>query len=307
MKPHLYHVFLMFFGALVGGTGAMATTFPSATTPFSKYGQIQNVQNYSSNPFWSPDAPYNQRMPVPVYAQGTDVDTTDCQTVVSALVASFCSTRNNCNGMDVNDVRPTITVQLASLPNHNYVTPCAGYIDTEFKKYTSANSYLTPGTGSTAFPTATGPMYNNQNTTTGNGAANYNPQQKLPTWNGEPWMQDMLQRKQELQNLQSATTNTTNLARAEFPETALDLTFTQRLQNDAAGYAPYKDASAYTTINLDAVVAEQNELYKQRQNAYCTQAPKIIAVLDSDIAILQKCKSENTPFSTCVTKLQGRY
>ena len=27
----------------------------------------------------------------------------------------------------------------------------------------------------------------------------YNP--KLPTWNGEPWMQDMLERKQELQNV----------------------------------------------------------------------------------------------------------
>ena len=107
-------------------TPVMATTFPTPTTPFSQYGQIQNVQNYSSNPFWDPSSPYNQRMPVPVYVTGTDIDTADCTTVVGALVASFCATRNNCVGMDINDARPTITVQLASLPNHNYVTPCAG-------------------------------------------------------------------------------------------------------------------------------------------------------------------------------------
>ena len=43
-------------------TSVTATTFPTTTTPFSKYGQIQNVQNYSSNPFWDPSSPYNQRV-----------------------------------------------------------------------------------------------------------------------------------------------------------------------------------------------------------------------------------------------------
>ena len=128
-------IFAMFLCTLT--TMATATTFPTATTPFSQYGQIQNVQNYSSNPFWNPDSPYNQRMPVPVYVTGADVNTSDCTAVVGALVASFCASRNNCANMDVNDARPTLTVQLASLPNHNYVTPCAGYIDTEFEKYVS--------------------------------------------------------------------------------------------------------------------------------------------------------------------------
>ena len=41
----------------------MTTTSVTATTTlFSKYGQIQNVQNYSSNPFWDPSSPYNQRV-----------------------------------------------------------------------------------------------------------------------------------------------------------------------------------------------------------------------------------------------------
>jgi len=234
-------IFAMFSCTLT--TMATATTFPTATTPFSQYGQIQNVQNYSSNPFWNPDSPYNQRMPVPVYVTGADVDTSDCTAVVGALVASFCASRNNCANMDVNDARPTLTVQLASLPNHNYVTPCAGYIDTEFEKYVSQHVAAAPSGIPVAFPGATTPnsdlnkqQYEFQNP--------YAPQ--LPTWNGEPWMQDMLERKQELENLQASTgAGETKLARAEFPKTAADLSFTQQMELDAAGYAPYKDASAY--------------------------------------------------------------
>lgn len=263
-----YKFNIVFFAAIcmLGVGTAMATTFPSATTPFSQYGQIQNVQNYSSNPFWNPNAPYNQRMPVPVYVQGTDIDTSDCQTVVAALVASFCASRNNCVGMDVNDARPTITVQLASLPNHNYVTPCAGYIDTEFEKYVSANSVLTPGTGSAAFPNAITPGSNVQ---TG-GVQFTNPYApKLPEFGGDTWGADMLERKQELQNLQSANSadNNQQLARADFPKTANDLTFTQQMQNLSAGYEPYRDASAYETLNLDAVAQKQEEIIKQEELA----------------------------------------
>ena len=263
-----YKFNIVFFAAIcmLGVGTAMATTFPSATTPFSQYGQIQNVQNYSSNPFWNPNAPYNQRMPVPVYVQGTDIDTSDCQTVVAALVASFCASRNNCVGMDVNDARPTITVQLASLPNHNYVTPCAGYIDTEFEKYVSANSVLTPGTGSTAFPNAITPGSNVQ---TG-GVQFTNPYApKLPEFGGDTWGADMLERKQELQNLQSVNSadNNQQLARADFPKTANDLTFTQQMQNLSAGYEPYRDASAYETLNLASVAQKQEEIIKQEELA----------------------------------------
>lgn len=238
---------------------AMATTFPTPTTPFSQYGQIQNVQNYSSNPFWDPSSPYNQRMPVPVYVTGTDIDTADCTTVVGALVASFCATRNNCVGMDVNDARPTITVQLASLPNHNYVTPCAGYIDSEFDKYVSQNAVAAPTGKTVAFPTATtaNPTVNQQN------YQFTNPYDPKPA----DWQIDMMERKNELQNLQSANTaGTSQLARASFPTTAADLSFTERIQNDAAGYAPYAGKSAYEPLNIESeekYLNRMRELYGQ--------------------------------------------
>ena len=202
--------------------------------------------------------------------------------------------------MDVNDARPTITVQLASLPNHNYVTPCAGYIDTEFEKYVSANSVLAPGTGSTAFPNAITPGSNVQ---TG-GVQFTNPYApKLPEFGGDTWGADMLERKQELQNLQSvcSANNNQQLAHADFPKTANDLTFTQRMQNLAAGYEPYRDASAYETLNLDAVVKEQNEYIKQMQQRlstdcnlarvrlsraeYCAQCPDDLEYCNSAYAL----------------------
>ena len=282
-------------------TSAIATTFPTTTTPFSQYGQIQNVQNYSSNPFWDPDSPYNQRMPVPVYVQGTDISTSDCQAVVSALVSAYCSSRNNCIGIDVDEARPTLTVQLASLPNHNYVTPCAGYIDTEFSKYVSQNAVAAPSGKTVAFPSATTP---NQNLNTQQVEFQNPYQHQLPTWNGDPWMQDMLERKQELENLQSAsnTSGDTTLAKADFPKTAADLSFTERMQNDAAGYAPYAGASAYRTINI-----ESEEDYMRRTSAYCTQELAKLSTIDADLATLQNCRSKGTSFSDCQKLLKGIY
>ena len=256
---------------------AVATTFQTATNnPFSQYGQIQNVQNYSSNPFWNPNSPYNQRMPVPVYIQGTDIDTSECQTVVSTLVASYCLSHNNCVGVTLNDARPTLTIQLASIPNKNYVTPCSGYIDTEFQKYISSNSVAVPSAGTTVpFPAATTP-----NTNLNNQKVEFqNPYQpQLPTWNGEPWAQEMLERKQELENLQSAnsTANETTLAKADFPKTAADLTFTQRLENDSAGYAPYAGKSAYRTIDIEPekkYLTRMQNMAKANKELYCAAHP----------------------------------
>lgn len=284
-------------------TSAFATTFPTATTPFSKYGQIQNVQNYSSNPFWDPSSPYNQTLPVPVYIQGTDISASDCQNVVKALVASYCSTRNNCAGMDVEEARPTLIVQLASLPNHNYVTPCSGYIDTEFEEYVSNNAIAGPTGKQVAFPSAITPN-NNQGSQKVEFQNPYSIENQLPTWNGDPWLQDMMERKQELENLQSYSGNSNNdkLVAMEFPKTAADLTFTQRIQNDTAGYAPYKDASAYRSIQI-----ESEEEYMQRTGSYCSQEIKKISTLNSDLATLQECRSKGTSFNDCQKLLKGTY
>lgn len=316
-KPTLFFI----LGAFLA-TPAMATTFSSSNVPFSQYGQIQNVQSYSSNPFWNPNSPYNQTMPVPIYATGTDVSTSDCTAVVGALVSSFCATRNNCVGMDVNDARPTLIVQLASLPNHNYVTPCAGYIDTEFDKYKSQNAVAAPTGKVVAFPTATTPNANtnNQKYQFQNPA---NPQ--LPTWNGEPWAQEILNRENELKNLQSG--NNPGLVRADFPKTADDLTFTQRTQLDAAGYEPYKDAIAYnqlkisdknvtqtTKTNDDTMTPEQRADFIQRAGdmlddlkdlgkVSITKKKETSGTTSNLSSTLASCQNAATDIKTCVSYL----
>ena len=108
--------------------GFCAFSAPAAVSLFSDYGQIQNVQHYSSNPFWSPTAPYNQRLPQPVYATGADLNADDCIRVVQSLVSVQCMARDNCKNTDVSDIRPTIMVQLSNLPGANYVSACSGYI-----------------------------------------------------------------------------------------------------------------------------------------------------------------------------------
>ena len=116
-------------------------------------------------------------------------------------------------------------------------------------------------------------------------------------------MQDMLERKQELEQLQSATTGgDTTLARADFPSSASDLTFTQRIQNDAAGYAPYTGKSAYRTFNI-----ESEEAYQQRTNAYCSSEIAKLTTIDTDLATLYKCKNDGTPFNDCKKLLKGIY
>lgn len=257
MKNKTFYITLFAYTAVI--CGAFAVDFPTTTTqqPFSKSGQIQNVQNYSSNPFWSPDAPYNQRMPVPVYVQGTDVNTSDCQRIVSSLISSYCSTRNNCLGLSLSDVRPTITVQLANLPNHNFVTPCSGYIDTEFESYVKQNAIAAPTGKSVEFPTATTPNsdLNQQEAKFENP---YAP--KLPQWNGEPWAEEMQERKKELENLQAQNSYGTNqVVKADFPNTFADLSFTERQEILKQGYEPFKESSAYAGLNIKEAVKEEDK------------------------------------------------
>lgn len=273
---------------------ANATTFPTAKTPFSQYGQIQNVQNYSSNPFWDPNGPYNQRMPVPVYIQGTDVDTSDCQRVVSALVESYCSARNNCRDESLSDAKPTLTVQLANIPGHNFVTPCSGYIDTEFESYKKQNANYAPDGKAVAFPTPTTP---NPNATQQDIKFESQPAKVAP------WAQEMMERKQELQELQAQNSSgTTELAKADFPKTFSDVSFSDRMQILKEGYEPYAGKSAYKPINI-----ESEEKYNQRKNAYCINELARLNTIEEDLAAVQACKANKTPINDCIAKLKGKY
>ena len=161
-----------------------------ASSLFSNYGQIQNVQNYSTNPFWTPNSPYSKKLPQPVYVQGADLNTEDCINVVQSLVSVQCMVRDNCQNTTLSDVRPAIMVQLAGLPNHNYVSACAGYIDEIYAKYVEYYGNNAPGNKAVAFPSGTVPtpdFVQPENI--------YKPQ--IPQWQAE-----MNERARELQELQ---------------------------------------------------------------------------------------------------------
>ncbi len=271
----------------------------NAVAPLSQYGQIQNVQNYSSNPFWSPNAPYNQRvMPTPVYATGPDVSTSDCQTIVANLVAVQCAAQNRCNAMRVSDVRPAIMLELSRLPGHNFATACAGYIDDAFNIY--VNQYANT-VQPTSFPAATGPANTSQN----NEFKIQNPYPiRVPDW-----AVDVKERASELQQLQSQNgAGTEHIAKADFPTTINDVSFADRMENLATGYAPYKDAKAYNGIKVESqkdAATRQLEAARLKQQFCEIRYGTTMSVLDADLATLQRCQAEGTPIASCQT--QGTY
>ena len=271
----------------------------NAVAPLSQYGQIQNVQNYSSNPFWSPNSPYNQRvMPTPVYATGPDVSTSDCQTIVANLVAVQCAAQNRCNAMRVSDVRPAIMLELSRLPGHNFATACAGYIDDAFNTY--VNQYANT-VQPTSFPAATGPANTSQN----NDFKIQNPYPiRIPDWAA-----DVKERASELQQLQSQNgAGTEHIAKADFPTTISDVSFADRMENLAAGYAPYKDAKAYNGIKVESqkdAATRQLEAARLKQQFCEIRYGTTMSVLDADLATLQRCQAEGTPIANCQT--QGTY
>lgn len=187
MKPRTLRFLLCIFLGAVCAPGADA-----ASSLFSNYGQIQNVQNYSTNPFWTPNSPYNKKMPQPVYVQGADLKTEDCINVVQSLVSVQCMVRDNCKDTSLSDIRPAVMIQLSNLPGANYVFACAGYIDTIYEEYVAYYGNNAP-TQRVEFPTATTPNPDIQH-------------YAFPAANNQPglpkWQQEMDQRAEELERLQ---------------------------------------------------------------------------------------------------------
>lgn len=227
------------------------TALASTPTPMGKYGLIQNVQNYSSNPYWTSNSPYNLRMPTPVYATGPDIETSDCQTIVSYLIATECEAMNKCVSAHLSDIRPSIMLQLSRIPNGNYATSCGGYIDTAFDQYIQQNAIAAPD-GYTAFPDATtapsaGSEFEIQNP--------FAPQ--LPEWQS-----DMLDRKQELLDLQAMNgAGNIVLEKSSFPTTSADISFSDSLAMATSDYQQYKDKSAYHPVNI-----EDQQIFANRTN-----------------------------------------
>jgi len=218
--------------------GCHATDFP-----LSQYGQIQNVQSYSSNPFYNVDSPYNQRLPTPIYAQGTELNAGECRGVVDSIVAGQCASKKNCDGLSYTDIRPGVMLELSKLSGHNYVTSCNGYIQAAFEDYKKNNSAATVTSFPSAFPTA-----DPQTEKPYNKLVLGNPfEQKDPDW-----QKDRNARQGELRDLQRQNgSNDVELEATKFPNTYADLSFIERMENDKAGYDPWKDAQAYKPIKIE--------------------------------------------------------
>jgi len=287
--------------------------FPENPPPIlSPSGQIQNVQNYSSNPFWTPDAPYNQRMPSPVYAQGPDLTAADCQAVTAMAVAQQCGMKNNCAGMRANDIRPAVMVQLSQMTGHNYVSACSGFVDAAFDNFMAGQG--TPA-GYTGFPTAKVPGSNAQQPDFQIDNP-YAPE--LPHWYKDTWKKDILDRANELNQLQSQNGGGNDkLAHADMPTTIADLSFKDRMQNAAAGYEQWKcnpktgENCAYQNLNI-----ESEEKYYQRQLDIANLKQQIclaqiqnagLSYIEADLKTLQDCKQKNKTLVECAPMLKGIY
>ena len=219
--------------------GFYAIVATAATSFFSDYGQIQNVQNYSTNPFWSPNSPYNQRMPQPVYIQGTDLGAEDCFPIVQSLVSVQCMARDNCKNTQLSEIRPEIMVQLSKLPGNNYVSACAGYLDGVFESYVEQYGNAIPNRP-TPFPNATVPNPDL------NDSKNIQTPPQQPQWQIE--MQERADELSELQRQNSGGDET--LTQTDFPATIADLSFSARQQLERDSIEPYKDLNAYTELNI---------------------------------------------------------
>ena len=248
-------LFTLWVAALCAGTHAYAVG--TAPAILSNYGEIQSVKNYSSNPFWNKNSPYNQNFPKPIYATGADLNTGDCNRVVENLVTSYCAEHNYCRNLRISDVRPTIMVQLSQLPGHNFATSCGGYIDSTFDKF--QKEYGNVSTVNLPKP-ASQP--------TNIEIANPFAQKQTAV------QKAVADRTAELERLQSITTPTAGVHAEYFPKTTADLSFTDRIANTAAGYEPYKDLESYKKPDFRGEDEEFfNRLRAQNFEKFCERRP----------------------------------
>ena len=284
----------------------------AATSLFSDYGQIQNVQNYSSNPFWSPNSPYNQRQPQPVYVQGADLNTEDCVKVVQPLVAVQCAARDNCKNTQLADIRPAIMVQLSNLPGHNYVSACSGFIDGIFDSYVAQYGNSIPNR-QVAFPTATVPNPTVTTPTPTANAPSTAPQIQNPYKAPTPqWQQEMDERSRELEELQRQNSAGNNeLSATAFPKTYDDLSFSAKMGLLKDSYEPFKDLNAYMEIEVIGeaefcakdINAQGCEGYKQRIEA--AKLAQAATFAEAEKADAQNSQSDENANSTPTINVDG--
>ena len=220
----------------------------AATGIMSKYGTIQGVDGYSTNPFGSSKTySYSNRMPVPVYENGPDVKTDECLSIVSNMVANACANMQNCANASLSDIRPGIILQLSRMSGGNYATACAGYMDEAFRQYKQSHAHL-PQNGNTSFPATTAPT---QPTNTNKSAI---PLNNFFETQKPAWAIEMQERATELAEFQADNGKIySELEPTAFPTTYADLSFSERMANNKAGYEPYQGKSAFKPIDIESL------------------------------------------------------
>ncbi|MDR2269189.1 MAG: hypothetical protein LBD94_03320 [Rickettsiales bacterium] len=243
-------IFLL--AALALRVGAAAYVSPGAT--------IDNVQNYSSSPYYSPDGPYDKRFPTPVYAKGPSLGAAECQHAVDSAIWTQCSFRNNCADSVLSDIRPGVMLELSNRTDNNYTAACTGYIDSAFQKY---KRQMTGAVVSTGFPTATRPVNYNQSQQTANSLTYYDllPQHEL----------EQKIREGQLQNLQRQTGGLPHLTAESMPATFRDLSFTERMEYLREGWQdPAVDKLSYQQLKVESdkeMFNRQTEEAEAQKNA----------------------------------------
>ena len=239
-----------------------------ASTPFSQYGLIQNVQNYSNTPFYNPNTPI-VNVPKIVYATGPALKPGDCERTVQTLVEKTCAQQNNCKNTTLADVRPSIMIQLSNIPGYNYATSCAGYIDTIYENYIKQRQNINTVNVST-FPTA--PTSTKQTNPT------------IPKW-----QVDYNNRANELKELQAQNAVDYTIVDTDFPKTVNDLSFQDSIALKKASYAPYQNAEVYKPMDIERTSPEE------KQQKQLTECQKIYACINN-FGILET-QAENNFFT----------
>ena len=260
----------------------------------SKYGTIQGVDGYSTNPFWSSNtSTYSNRMPVPVYENGPDVQTDECLKIVSNFVSAQCNALNNCADTSLSDIRPAIILQLSRMSGGNYATACSGYLDEIFRQYKQAHQ--TPGASAT-FPTPS---------TTAKAATINTNKSAVPLNNffdaqKPAWAIEMQERTTELSEFQADNEKFhPELVPMDFPKTYADLSFGERMANNKAGYEPYQGKSAFKPMTI-----ETHEEYMTRQKEIMDAEQKKQQIIDKkNLSTDDYCKKYPTdPDCTAITE-----
>ena len=223
-------------------TAIMVITGVGHASLFSKEGLVQNVQDYSVNPFYN-TATGTVSTPTMVYVNGPKLAPNDCERAVRSVVENVCSDHNNCRDTKLATVRPDIMVQLSLLPKYNYATSCVGFIDSVYDAYVNRYNYTNNAATSTGFPSVT----------TASVTAT-TQKSNLPKWK-----QEYNERDAELRALHAMTAEPVGVPEdAEFPKTFQDLSFQEQNEIKKQGYEPYKDAQAYVPLSIK----RDDSLYK---------------------------------------------